>query len=200
MNLWIGPWSDSLDVDSVAGEAQSLNLFSVLSQILGSCPVKTMNRFQFESGCQISKLRISLFFLMSALCVSSSDVTEGQRKSIFLWKMRNPIIQYRSQLCPLRMSLGTRLFPPIRWKWTLISPNAVCYLRRAQRLSLFPYARFNQRKFVYLLSRADLAPRLTLSSTLYLPPDSSLPLTFPELRRSIVFYPATNLSNLGDIG
>jgi hypothetical protein len=48
--------------------------------------------------------------------------------------------------------------------------------------------------------QSGLTPRSTLSSTLYLPPDSSLPLTFPEFRRSIVFYPATNMSNLGDIG
>jgi hypothetical protein len=40
---------------------------------------------------------------------------------------------------------------------------------------------------------------LNLSSTLYLPPYSSLPLTFPEFRRSIVFYPAPNMSNLGDL-
>jgi hypothetical protein len=56
---------------------------------------------------------------------------------LFLWKMSNPIIQCRNQLCPLRMALMTRLFSPIRWKWTLISPNPVSYLRRAQMLSLF---------------------------------------------------------------
>jgi hypothetical protein len=42
-----------------------------------------MNRFQFESGCQISELLINHFSLMSALCVPSSDGTEGQRKSAF---------------------------------------------------------------------------------------------------------------------
>jgi hypothetical protein len=83
MNLWIGPWDDSLDIDIAAREAQSLNLFSLLSQILGLCPVKTMNRFRFEYGCQISELLINHFSLMSALYVSSSDGTEGQRNSTF---------------------------------------------------------------------------------------------------------------------
>jgi hypothetical protein len=76
-------------------------------------------------------------------------------------------------------------------------PNPMCYLRRAQTFSLFPHTRFNQWKFAYLLSRADFTPRLTLSSTLYLPPYSSLPLTFPQFRRSIVFYPATNMGDVG---
>jgi hypothetical protein len=76
----------------------------------------------------------------------------------------------------------------------------VCYLRRAQTLSLFPHTRFNQWKSGDLLSRADFAPRLTLSSTLYLPPYSLLPLLFAEFRRSIVFYPPTNMINSGDIG
>jgi hypothetical protein len=119
---------------------------------------------------------------------------------LFLWRILNPIIQCRNQLCSLRVALRTRLFPPIRWKWTLVSPNHVCYLRRAQTPSLFPHTRFNQWKFADLLSTADFTQRLTLSSTHYLPPYSSLPLTFPEFRRSIVSCPATNMSNLGDIG
>jgi hypothetical protein len=85
--LWIGPWYASLDIDSATREAQSLNLFSVISLILGSCPVKTMNRFRFESGCQISDLGTNHFSLMSALCVSSSDSIEGQRK--FTFSMEN---------------------------------------------------------------------------------------------------------------
>jgi hypothetical protein len=101
---------------------------------------------------------------------------------LFLSKIWNPIIQCRNQLCPLRMALRTRLFPPIRWKWTLIFPKPVCYLRRSQTLSLFPHTRFSQWKFAYLLSRTDVTPPLTLSSTLYLPPYSLLPLTFPDFR------------------
>jgi hypothetical protein len=42
-----------------------------------------MNRFRFESGCEISKLLTNHFSLMSALCVSSSDGTECHRKSTF---------------------------------------------------------------------------------------------------------------------
>jgi hypothetical protein len=119
---------------------------------------------------------------------------------LFLWKIWSPIIKCRNQLCPLRMALRTGLFPPIRWKWILISLNSVCYLRRAQTLSLFPHTRFNQWKFAYLLLRADYTPRLTLSSTLYLSLYSSSLLTSPEFQRSIVLYPATNMSSLGDIG
>jgi hypothetical protein len=85
--MWISPWHASLDIDSAAREAQSLNLFSVLSQKLGSCPVKTMNRLRFESRCQISELLINQFSLMSALCVSSSNGTEDQRK--FTFSMEN---------------------------------------------------------------------------------------------------------------
>jgi hypothetical protein len=62
INLWIGPWYASLNIDSAAREAQSLNLFSVLSQILGSFLVKTMNTFRFESDCQISELLTNYFF------------------------------------------------------------------------------------------------------------------------------------------
>jgi hypothetical protein len=51
INLWIGPWHALLDIDPAAREAESLNLFFVLSQILGSCPIKTMNMFRFESSC-----------------------------------------------------------------------------------------------------------------------------------------------------
>jgi hypothetical protein len=69
-----------------------------------------------------------------------------------------------------------------------------------QTLSLFTHTRFNQWKFTSLLSRADFKLHLTLSWALYLPLYSLLPLTFPEFRRSIVFYPATNMSNLGNIG
>jgi hypothetical protein len=72
-----------LDIASAARKAQSLNLFSVPSQILGSCPVKTLNLFRFESGYHISEPLTNHFSLMSALCVSSSDATEGQRKSTF---------------------------------------------------------------------------------------------------------------------
>jgi hypothetical protein len=42
-----------------------------------------MNKVRFESGCQISGLPTYHFSLMSALYVSSSDGTEGQRKSAF---------------------------------------------------------------------------------------------------------------------
>jgi hypothetical protein len=42
-----------------------------------------MNRFRFEFGSQISELLTNHFSLMSALCVPSSDGTEGQRKSTF---------------------------------------------------------------------------------------------------------------------
>jgi hypothetical protein len=83
INFWIGPWYASLEIDSAAREAQRLNLFSLLSQILGSCPAKTMNRFRFESGCQISELLTNYFSLMSTLGVSSSDGIEDQRKSFF---------------------------------------------------------------------------------------------------------------------
>jgi hypothetical protein len=38
---------------------------------------------RFESDCQISELLRNHFSLMSVLRVSSSDGTEGQRKSIF---------------------------------------------------------------------------------------------------------------------
>jgi hypothetical protein len=48
-----------------------------------------------------------------------------RENSLLPWKMWNPIVQCRNQLCPLRMALSTRLSPPIRWKWTLISPNPV---------------------------------------------------------------------------
>jgi hypothetical protein len=46
-----------------------------------------MNRFRFESGCQISELPTNHFSLMSALCMSSSDGTEDQRK--FTFSMEN---------------------------------------------------------------------------------------------------------------
>jgi hypothetical protein len=42
-----------------------------------------MSRFRFEFDCQISELLTNHFSLMSALCVCSSDGTEGQRKSTF---------------------------------------------------------------------------------------------------------------------
>jgi hypothetical protein len=42
-----------------------------------------MNRLRFESGCQIYGFLTNHFFLMSALCVSSSNSNEGQRKSTF---------------------------------------------------------------------------------------------------------------------
>jgi hypothetical protein len=89
INLWIDPWYVSLDIESTAREPESLNLFSVLSQILGSCPVKTMKRFRFESGCKISELLTNPFSLISALGVSSSDGTEDQRKSTFTENMES---------------------------------------------------------------------------------------------------------------
>jgi hypothetical protein len=42
-----------------------------------------MNRFQFESGCQISELLTNYFSLMLVLCVSFPDGIEGQKKSTF---------------------------------------------------------------------------------------------------------------------
>jgi hypothetical protein len=149
INLWIGPWYAWLDIDSAAREAQSVNIFYVLFQILGSCAVKTMNRFRFESGCQISELLTNHFSLMSALCVSSLDGTESQRKSTSSIENVQSHHLMSKQLCPLRIALRTGLFPPIRWKRTVISPSPVCYLWRAQTLSLFPHTRFNQWKFAY---------------------------------------------------
>jgi hypothetical protein len=177
-----------------------LNIFSVLSQILGSCRAKAMNRFRSESGCQISELLRNHFSLMSALCVSSSNETEGQRKSTFSMENSESHHPMSKSIVSLWMALRTRPFPPIRWKWTLIFPNPACYIRRAQTLSLFPHTQSSQWQFLYSLLRADFTPRLTVSSALYLLPYSSLPLTFPEFRLSIVFYPATNMSNLRDIG
>jgi hypothetical protein len=132
--------------------------------------------------------------------MSSLDGIEGQRKFTFSMEnvesrhpMSKSIVSSADDTENQTISTDSREIDPH------IS-NPVYYLRRAQTLSLFPRTRFNHWEFAYLLSRADFTPRLTLSSTFYLPPYSSLPLTFPEFRRSIVFYPATNMSDLGNIG
>jgi hypothetical protein len=200
INLWIGPWYASLDMDSVAREAQSLNLFSVLSQILGWRPVKTTNRFGFEFGCQIYELLTNHFSLMLALWVSSSDGTEGQRKSFF--SMENVESHHPMSKSLVASADGTeyQTISTDLMEMDLTSLNPVCYLRRAQRPGIFPHTRVNQWKSAYLLSRADLRPHGSPSSTLCLPPYSSLPLTSPEFRCSIIFYRVINMSNLGDIG
>jgi hypothetical protein len=200
INLWIGPWYASLDIDSAAPEAQSLNLFSVPSQIRGSYQSKPWTGFDLHIAVIFMSFS-QIIFLWCRRSVCPLWMTLKVRDNPpSLWKMWNPIIQCRNQLCPLRIALKVRTFPLIQWKWTHTYPDPVCYPQRAQMLSLFPHIRFNQWKLAYLLSRADFTPRLTLSSTLYFPPYSSLPLTFPTFRRSNVFYLATNVSNLGDIG
>jgi hypothetical protein len=79
----MGHWYGSPTVDSEVRESQPLNIFSELSQIMGSWPVKTMSGFRFEPGCRNSELLTNHFSLMSVFCVFSSDGTEDQRKFIF---------------------------------------------------------------------------------------------------------------------
>jgi hypothetical protein len=70
IDLWIGPCYPSLDIDPVVQEAQLLNLFSVLSQILGSCPAKITHIFQI--WIQLSNFwasHKSFFSDVGALCV-----------------------------------------------------------------------------------------------------------------------------------
>jgi hypothetical protein len=123
---------------------------------------------------------------MSVLWVPSVDGFEGQRQSIF--SMANVEFHHRMPKSIVSSTDGTedQTIYTDSMKMDSHIPNPVCYLQRTEALSLFPYTRFNQWKFAYFLSRADFTPRLTLSSTLYLPPYSSLPLTFSEFRGSIV--------------
>jgi hypothetical protein len=64
-----------------------------------------MNRFRFESDCQISELLINHFSLMSALCVSSSDGTEGQRT--FTFSLENAESHHRMSKSIVSSANGT---------------------------------------------------------------------------------------------
>jgi hypothetical protein len=111
INLWIGHCHSSLEFDSIIRESPPSNVFSELSQILGSCPVRTMNTFRFEPHSQNSEPLTNHFSLVSELYVS------------------------------FQMVLNFRIFPHARWKGISISPNHACYLRRARTLSIFPCTR-----------------------------------------------------------
>jgi hypothetical protein len=148
----------------------------------------------------MSELLTNHFSLMSALCVSSSDGIEGQRKSTF--SMEN-VESYHSMSKSIVSSADGTEDQTISIDSMEMDSHISqsCLLsKRAQTLSLFPQTRVSQWKFAYLLSRADSMPRVTLSSTLYLPSYSLLSLTFPEFRPSIVFYRASNMPSMGDIG
>jgi hypothetical protein len=106
---------------------------------------------------------------MSKSIVSSADGTEGQTISTDSMKMD----------------------PHISQSYVLSTESA-----DAQPISTHPVQPVEIRLFIVT---SGLYTALDSSSTLYLPPYSSLPLIFPEFRRSVVFYPATNTSNLGDI-
>jgi hypothetical protein len=137
---------------------------------------------------------------MLALCVSSSGGTEGQRESTFSMEnmesnhaMSKSIVSSSDGTDNQTISTDLMEMDSHIFQSCLLSMEST----EAQSISTHPVQPVEIRP---LLSRADFTPRLIFSSTFYLPPCSSLPLTFPEFRRSIIFYPASNMSNLGDIG
>jgi hypothetical protein len=160
INLWIGPWYASLDIDSAPQEAQLWNLFSVLPQILGSCPVKTMNRFRSESGCEISQLLTNHFSLSRPSVCPLWMTLKVRENPLFMENVESHHPMSKS-IASSADGTEDQTISTDSMEVTLISPNPVYYPRRAQTLSLFPHIRFNQWKLAYLLSRADFIPSLT---------------------------------------
>jgi hypothetical protein len=136
---------------------------------------------------------------MSALYLSSSD-GEGQRKSTF--SMENAEFHH-----PVSKSI---VFSADGTENQIISADSVemdphisqfCVLSMestdTQPISTHPVQPVEIHLFTV---KSGLYATLDSFVDAFLPPCSLLPLTFPQFRRSIVFYPATNMSNLGDIG
>jgi hypothetical protein len=159
-----------------------------------------MNKFRFKSFCQISGLVVDHFSLMSAPCMSSSDGIEGQRK--FIFSIGNVEFHHPMSKSIVPSADGTE-------DQTISADSMEMDLHISQSCVLSTESTDAQLIPTHPVQPVEIC-LFNVKSGLCATPDSfvdvlsssctSWALTFPEFRRSIVFYPATNMSNLGDIG